>query len=69
MKQNPSTAALDSICARPPAPWAAWIHQIHAAGGASGSTTMVVMFVVLCCGCVLRSNLLYVKKYHNITVR
>ena len=41
--------ALTKVCARPPAPWAAWIHQIHAAGGVDGSTTMVVVFVVCLC--------------------
>jgi hypothetical protein len=39
------TVALDNICARPPAPWVAWIHQIHAAGRASGSITMAMVFV------------------------
>jgi hypothetical protein len=42
---NCSTVALAKICGRPPAPPAAWIHQIHAAGGASGSTTMVMLIV------------------------
>jgi hypothetical protein len=37
-------AAMEKVCARPPTPWAAWVHQIHAAGGASGSTTMVMVF-------------------------
>jgi hypothetical protein len=45
IKQNPSTAALERTCTRPPAPWVAWYHQIHAAGGVSGSITMVVVFV------------------------
>ena len=40
-----SAAALEKICARPPTPWAVWVHQIHAAGGASGSTTTVMVFV------------------------
>jgi len=44
---NCSTGALEKICGRPPAPLAAWIHQIHTTGGASGSTTMVVLFVML----------------------
>jgi hypothetical protein len=39
--------ALDSICARPPAHQAVWIHQIQAAGGAGGSITMVMVFVRL----------------------
>ncbi len=69
IKQNPLASASGSICARLPAPWVTWIHWIHAAGGASGSTTMVVMFIVLCCGCVLRSNSSYIKKYQIITLR
>ena len=61
------------ICARSPAPWAAWIHQILAAGGGSGYTTMVVMFVVcVLCVAVLSggtSDSSYVKEYWNITLR
>jgi hypothetical protein len=38
---------LEKICARPPIPPAAWIHQIHTTGGVSGSTTMVMVFVML----------------------
>ena len=45
-------AALERICARPPTPQAAWVHQIHAAGRASGSNTMVMVFACyLCCLC------------------
>jgi hypothetical protein len=69
---NPLIVALDNICARPPAPRAAWNHQIHTAGGASGSTTMVVMFVVCvyCCGwtCDVTSST-YVKNGTKITLR
>jgi hypothetical protein len=43
---------LGKICARPHAPWMAWIHQIHATRGVGSSTTMVVVFVVCLC-CVL----------------
>ena len=39
--------ALERICARPPTPQAACVHQIHAAGGASGSNTMVILFVMV----------------------
>ncbi len=46
---KPFDGGLDKVCARPPAPWAAWIHQIHAAGGVGGFTTMVVVFVVCLC--------------------
>jgi hypothetical protein len=60
----PSTAALERTCARPPATWTAWIHQIHTTEGASGSITMVVVFVgcLCCCGltCDVTSSL-YVK--------
>jgi hypothetical protein len=52
-------AASEKICARTPAPWAAWIHQIHAAQGVSGSNTMVVVFVVELF-CVLQSCLFVV---------
>ena len=42
-----------NICARLPASWAAWIHQIHATGGVGSSITMVMVFVrslcFLCC--------------------
>ena len=41
--------ASENTCARPPAPWLAWIYQIHAAGGIGGSTTMVVVFIVCLC--------------------
>ncbi len=69
---NPSTAALENICARPPATRMLWIHWIHAAGGASGSITMVVVFVgcLCCCGWtrdVPSSS--YVKNGTNITLR
>ncbi len=43
--QNPSTAALEWTCARPPTTRTVWIHWIHAAGGVSGSITMVVVCV------------------------
>jgi len=36
---------IGKICGRPPAPRAAWVHQIHAAAGVGGSTTMVMVFV------------------------
>jgi hypothetical protein len=39
------TVALDNICARPPAPWVVWIHQIHAAERASDSITMAMVLV------------------------
>jgi hypothetical protein len=57
---------------RPPAPWAAWYHQIQAAGGASSAITMVVVFVgcLCCCGLtrdVTRSS--YVKNGTKITLR
>ena len=45
IKQNPSMAATEKACARPPTPQAAWVHQIHAAGGVCGITTMVMVFV------------------------
>ena len=45
MKQNPLMAATEKVCARPPTPQAAWVHQIHAAGGVGGFTTIVVVFV------------------------
>jgi hypothetical protein len=38
-------AASKKVCARPPTPLAAWIHQIHAARGVGGFTTMAVVFV------------------------
>ena len=41
--------ALTKICARPPTPRTAWIHQIHTAGGVGDSTTMVVVFDVCLC--------------------
>ncbi len=68
MYLNPSIVTLDNICARPPAPWAAWNHQIHTAGGASGSIIMVVVFVgcLCCCGWthdVTSSS--YIKWYKN----
>ncbi len=34
---NPSTAASENECARPPATRTVWIHSIHTAGGASGA--------------------------------
>jgi hypothetical protein len=37
-------AAMEKVCARPPTPQAASIHQIHAAEGAVGFTTMVAVF-------------------------
>ena len=37
--------AKEKVCARPPTPWAEWVHQIHAAGGESSSTTMAMVFV------------------------
>ena len=40
-------AALEKSCGRPPAPPAAWTHQIHTAGRVSSSTTMVMLFVML----------------------
>ncbi len=40
-------AATEKVCARPPTPQGAWVHQIHAAGGENGSI-MVGMFVCLC---------------------
>jgi hypothetical protein len=46
-------SGIGKICGRPPAPPAAWIHQIHAAGGVGGSITLVMVFVrslcFLCC--------------------
>ena len=61
--------ALEQACARPPAPRAALIHQIHAAGGGDGSTTMVVVFV--CCRGWTRdvTSSSYVKRYERITLR
>jgi hypothetical protein len=38
-------AATEKVCARPPTPQAAWVHQIHTAGGVCGITTMVMVFV------------------------
>jgi hypothetical protein len=62
-------SALDNICARPPAPPAAWNHQICTAGEVSGSTTMVVMIVVClcCCGwtCDVTSSTYVKKRYKN----
>ena len=40
-------AETEKVCARPPTPQAAWVHQIHAAGGENGSI-MVGMFMCLC---------------------
>ncbi len=40
-------AATEKVCARPPTPQVAWVHQIHATGGENGSI-MVWMFVCLC---------------------
>jgi hypothetical protein len=37
IKQNPSMAATEKVCARSPTPQAAWVHQIHAAGGLAAS--------------------------------
>jgi len=39
-------AATEKVCARPPTPQAAWVHQIHVAGGVGGFTTMVVVVFV-----------------------
>jgi hypothetical protein len=69
---NLSTAALENICARPPATRTLWNHQIHAAGGASGSITMVVVFVgcLCCCGWTRDiASSLYVKNGTKITLR
>ncbi len=46
------------IRGRPPAPPAAWIHQIHPAGGVGGSITMVMVFgrVELCAFCVVSDS-------------
>jgi hypothetical protein len=44
--------ASDKICARPPTPWAVWVHQIHTARGVGNYATIVVVFVV-CLRCVL----------------
>ncbi len=63
--QNPSTAALEWTCARPPATRTVWIHQIHAAGGASGSITMVVVFVGCLCCCGWTRNVTCKKWYKN----
>ncbi len=38
-------AATEKVCASPPTPQAAWVHQIHATGGVGGFTIMVVVFV------------------------
>ncbi len=46
-------AALTKLCARPPAPQAAWIHQIHSTEGVGGSKIMIVVFIVCLC-CVVR---------------
>ena len=37
IKQNPSMAATEKVCARSPTPQAAWVHQIHATGGLAAS--------------------------------
>jgi hypothetical protein len=72
IKQNPSAAASEQTSARPPAPRAAWYHQIHAAEGASGAITMVVVFVgcLCCCGltCDITSSS-YVKNSTKKTLR
>ena len=57
-------AASEKSCARPPAPPAAWIHQIRAAGGASSSTTMVMVFVLFVLF-VRRRHSLYVDEYER----
>jgi hypothetical protein len=63
-------SALVNICARPPAPQAAWIHRIHTAIEASSSITMMVMFVVCLC-CVFGLSLIVCKKVteQNLKVR
>jgi hypothetical protein len=64
IKQNPSTAALERTCARPPTPRLVWYHWIHTTGGASGAITMVVVFVGCLCCCGLTRDItssLYVK--------
>jgi hypothetical protein len=54
LQLNCLKAALEKVCARPPAPQAAsaWIRQIDTAGGASGSATIVMVygrsFVLFC---------------------
>ncbi len=40
-------AVTEKVCARPPTPQAAWVHQIRPAGGENGSI-MVGMFLCLC---------------------
>jgi hypothetical protein len=60
--QNRLMAALTKVCARLPAPWEAWIHQIHAARGVGGFTTMVVVFVV--CLCVVVDGLVTSQAHH-----
>jgi hypothetical protein len=37
----------EKVCARPPIPQVACVHQIHAAGGVGGFTTMAMVFVLL----------------------
>ncbi len=61
------SAALENICTRPPATWAAWICRIHAPGGASGSITMEVIFVVClcCCGWTQHHGLIVCKKWYK----
>ncbi len=70
--QNPSTAALEVTCERPPTTWMVWIHWIHAAGGASSSITMVVVFVGCLCCCGWTRDITsssYVKNGAKITLR
>ena len=75
-KSKTFNGGLDKVMCKAPAPWAAWIHQIHVAGGVDSSTTMVVVFVVcLLCVCVVPCVLSghrhssYVNNYRNITLR
>ncbi len=65
---KPFNSSLGKYMHKAARPSGTWNHQIHAAGEASGSINMVVMFVVCLC-CVMRSHLLYVKKYQSITLR
>ncbi len=70
-------AALEKSCGRPPAPPAAWIHQIHTAGGANVSTMVMLLScscafcAVVCAFCALLSSYhlsSYVDKYERITL-
>ena len=49
-------ATSKKVCARPPTPGAAWIHQIRATRGVGGFTTMVVVFVMFCAFCVVTDS-------------